>query len=276
MLLDVFFWILGFAFALHFLRKQQALLAEASQLERAKMATSTTSNNDLTRHDIYHIAFLLQQKLPPELVPRIVDQAEFWLKSTVSLEEEMQVADIHIMGRRDHYLCAGVTYLSTLPLGEVAGEGPDSIRLVGKQPVRKVVFHTVSQDQGWSSFPDDHGTDRGCWTWFEAVVRDASQPTYQQVVRDHQENRNNQESETQQPLQDPPQGVELMRNLHALREWRGYSKALSVHDEDEGVRNWMSGLERGQVLDLTVWARYPGWQNRVKSASIDVYLSVIR
>ena len=199
-----------------------------------------------------------------------MDQAEFWLKTTVSSEQEMEVADIRIIGRRDEYLCPGVTYLSTMPIGEHPGEERNGIELVGKHPVRKVVFKTVSQDQGWSSYPDDHGTDRGSWTWFEAVVRDPSQPTYQQLVRTHQENQ------PRQPMQQPAQGRELMRNLHALKEWRSYSREWSIYDEDEETRRWVRELERGKVIDLTVWARYVGWRNRVKSASIDVYLAVVR
>jgi len=50
-----------------------------------------------------------------------------------------------------------VSYLTSEPI-------PSGKRL------KKVVVTVVSKDQGWSSFPDDHGTYRGSWTWFELSV----------------------------------------------------------------------------------------------------------
>jgi len=269
---DLLLWILGFILVYRFFSYQRILLSEASQIDRAAMENAAARDSQqLTRRDIYHVAFLLQQKLPPELVPQIMEQAEFWLKSSVSIDQGMEISDVRMISRRDEYLCPGVTYLSTLPIGEHPGEEQNGIALVGKTPVRKVVFTTVSQDQGWSNFPDDHGTDRGCWTWFEAVVRDPTQPVYQDTVRLLQER-----SDGDITLPPPPVGREVSRNLHALREWKNYSTAWTVHHEDEQTRHWVGTLERGKIIDLTVWARYPGWRNRVRSASIDVYLAVVR
>jgi hypothetical protein len=271
MLQDILLWILGFYISYHFLRKQLALLSEASQLSRAKMATNSEDySSQLSRRDIIHTAFLLQTKLPPELVVQILDHAEYWLKSSFALEVDMEVTDIRVIGRRNEYLCPGVTYLSTLPIGEHPDEETNGIELVGKHPVRKVTFTTISQDQGWSSFPDDQGTERGCWTWFEAVQRDPAEPVYQEVVRAHQEGGSSSE------VAPPPEGRELFHNLHALREWKSYSRTWSIYDEDEETRQWVGELERGKIIDLTVWARYVGWRNRVKSASIDLYIAAVR
>lgn len=262
----------AFALAYWIANKQLSPLAKASQSHHigTSMSSSIETPRSCSRHDVYHVAFLLQQKLPPELVPQIMDQAEYWLKSTVSLQQYMEVSDIRIIGRRDEYLCPGVTYVSTLPIGEYPGEEENGIAVVGHNPVRKVVFTIDSQDQGWSSYPNDYGTERRCWTWFEAVVRELSQPVYQDVVRAHQE------SGSQDAVEPPPQGREVLRNLHALRQWRSYTRAWSILDDDEEVRQWVSDLKRGQVIDLTVWAKYVGWRNRVRGATIDVYSAAVR
>jgi hypothetical protein len=227
-----------------------------------------------TRHDVYHVAFLLEQKLPPELVPQIMDYAEYWLKSSTSIRQDMEASDIRILGRRSNYITSGATYLSTLPIGKVPGEEENGIALVGQYPVRKVVFTVESQDQGWSDFPQDHGTEQGSWTWFEAAVREPNQPVYQDLLRARQDINHNEQRRDE--MLEPPQGREVCRNVHAGREWRRKSVAWGVSDEDEEIREWIGHLSRGQVVDLTVWARYPGWRNRVRSAQIDIYFAAVR
>jgi hypothetical protein len=37
-----------------------------------------------------------------------------------------------------------------------------------KHPCRKIVFTFRSRDQGWGGHPQDRGSYRGSWTWFEA------------------------------------------------------------------------------------------------------------
>jgi hypothetical protein len=229
-----------------------------------------------TRHDIYHVAFLLQQELPPELIPQILDYAEYWLKSTVSRSDYTEVTDIRPMSRRPNYNCAGMTYLSSLPIGEIPGEDENGIALVGTHPARKVVFTIESQDQGWSdTYREDQGSERNTWTWFETVVREASQATYQDVLRTQFE-REAQMNGVRGAIPPPPRGREVSRNLHCLKKFQEYSRTWTINDEDEEARQWVQKLQRGQVIDLTVWARFVGWRNRVKSASIDVYTAAVR
>jgi hypothetical protein len=137
------------------------------------------------------------------------------------------------------------------------------------------VFTVDSQDQGWSDFRDDHGAERNSWTWFEAVVRDPTRDVYQDTLRQHFETvalRNGVLGE----IPPPPRGKEIVRNMHALRKFQLKSKAWSVLDEDEETRRWVRELKRGQVIDLNVWARFVGWRNRVRGASIDVYTTAVR
>lgn len=40
----------------------------------------------------------------------------------------------------------------------------------GGKKLKKAVVTVVSKDQGWSGYPNDHGTYRNSWTWFELSV----------------------------------------------------------------------------------------------------------
>jgi hypothetical protein len=270
-------WFLALTIIYWFLNRQRALIIEATP---PFMGTSMSSDSIRakvprpTRTDIFHVAFLLQQKLPPELVPPILDYAEYWLKSSVAIMQDMEVSDIRILGRRSDYITPAATYLSTTPIGEVPGECENGIALVGQHPVRKVVFTVESQDQGWSDYLQDHGTERGSWTWFEAVVREPDQSIYQDLLRAREETTYAQHWRDEAP--EPPRGRRVCSNVHAGRRYRTKSVTWSVHDGDKEVEKWVAELKREQIVDLTVWAKYPGWRNRVRSARIEVYLAAVR
>ncbi|KIW06353.1 uncharacterized protein PV09_02815 [Verruconis gallopava] len=273
MLKNILGWFLGVLFTIWFLRKQRELLVEVS-----KMGTNASSLDDVlpnpSRRDIYHVAFLLQQRLPPELIPRILDYAEYWLRSTVKVRQPMEVSDLRVLTWRTEYIVPGVTYLSTLPIGQCPGD-EDGVALVGQHPVRKVVFTVESQDQGWSDYRDDHGTERGSWTWFEAVVREPGQLVYQDLLRSSMDALSSEE-QRRATLPQPPTGRLIYKNLHAEGRWRRYVRTWSIFDEDDEIKTWILELKRGQIIDLTVWARFPGWRNRVAGAKIDVYLAAVR
>jgi hypothetical protein len=100
---------------------------------------------------IYHVAFILRQKLPPELVPAILDYAELWMKHTTACHNQITVTE-HGFNSDRVRLGSGPTgqssrtYLSSATIGT---EGLSGIR-----PVRKVMFTITSHDQGWSSYPE--------------------------------------------------------------------------------------------------------------------------
>ncbi len=101
-------------------------------------------------HDVYYVAFLLRQVLVPDLIPPVLDLAEYWTKTSHH--------------RRDPQSCvedtAGRPFLSTAVSNAF-----------GPRMVTKVEISITSRDQGWSSFSQSHGTYEGSWTWFEAEVR---------------------------------------------------------------------------------------------------------
>ena len=119
----------------------------------------------------------------------------------------------------------------------------DNISYLTSEPIpsgkrlKKVVITVVSKDQGWSSYPDDHGTYRGSWTWFELSVGS--------------------------PLKDSGEKWrgEVTRNLHAHGDFKEH--VIEIKDGELYEK-----AESGDVL--TVWARaqFPGWVNTVKKVKI--------
>lgn len=88
-------------------------------------------------HDIYHIAFLLRQKLVPDLIAPILDYAEIYWSSA----NETQVGKYVRVSQ------------SNAPREVLTSDGVVSKARV-RHPVRKVVFKITSHDQGWASSRD--------------------------------------------------------------------------------------------------------------------------
>lgn len=192
--------------------------------------------------DAYHTFFLLRQKLPPELAYAILEDAEYWIKSTTERVETVVVTDWNQRTLNQH---AGLHYLSSEPIGT---EG------IGRlHPVRKVVFTITSKDQGWADDPTFNGTYEQSYSWFEAVTRG----------RDVTEQNSH------------PESRKIVTNLRAGKEYKTHVVALYANATDEG--KWVKdNLKRGHQVDITVWARYPGWENHVAAARIDVFTAVLR
>ena len=165
-----------------------------------------------------HIALVrLVFPLPPELITQILDLAEYWAYSqTICLDQ----------GRFHN---ANVRYLRSNPIqgGEFT------------HPLRRVVVTTDSKDQGWSSYPDTHGTHEGSWTWFELTLDDGG--TGGEMVR-----------------------VEVVRNVHAGFEFERYRTVI----EDGRI---LRLAKKGDQLSVWVRANYPGWCNHVRSVQIEVW-----
>ena len=194
--------------------------------------------------DACHAFFLLGQKLPPELAYAILEEAEYWLKSTTERTETVIVTD---WNQRTPTYKAGLHYLSSEPIG-TEGQG-------GRHPVRKVVFTITSKDQGWADNPALNGGYEQSYTWFEAVTRG----------RDVTEQAPHSES------------IRIVTNARAGKEYKTHVTVLYAKAEDEGEGEWVkNNLKKGHQVDITVWARHPGWENHVAAARIDVFTAVLR
>ncbi|KAF2432088.1 hypothetical protein EJ08DRAFT_162548 [Tothia fuscella] len=201
--------------------------------------------DSLTQHDIYHIAFLLHQKLPMELVPQILDSAECWLKSTTHTDERIAVGDQDLLNHDDEDIREGAPYLLSPPLG-LGGSS-------GQHPVRKVVFTITSKDQGYSWDTEYHGTYENSWTWFEAAVRTTDDRNAARIGNKR-----------------------IISNVHAGQSYKTHVISLSYDSAKKEDKVWVEALARGQYIELSARAKYPGWTCFAKYAQIDVYSAAVR
>lgn len=122
--------------------------------------------------------------------------------------------------------------------------------------LRRIVFTTVSHDQGFSNYPDEHGTYKNSYTWFDANVIDPSGLyRIQRLVMQH--------------------------NVHARWEATRHVKAYDFRDEadensEEGSSEaWLSAITCGDTVQLVPRALWPAWVNWVIEARIEVWAETV-
>lgn len=115
----------------------------------------------------------------------------------------------------------------------------------GRSPVREIQIEIWSHDQGWSSFTEDHGTYRNSWTWFEMGIIKA--PGRESALEDLD--------------------LRLATNMHASGVTQNHHKVYRSEDD----LPWMRSLQAGDRISIIPRALYPGWQNFVEKASIEIY-----
>ncbi|KAJ5710597.1 hypothetical protein N7488_004753 [Penicillium malachiteum] len=133
------------------------LIAAGGKIEQEDNE-SEMNNGPRTPRDQFEVFWILQNKCTQSpmaswLVLRILDMAEYWVKVEVKRSESVRVDQ-----RRNPN---GMVYLMTDPL-------PGRM----KSPVRAIQFTTFSHDQGWSDYPQSHGSYHNTWTWFKAVIEE--------------------------------------------------------------------------------------------------------
>ena len=173
--------------------------------------------------------------LPYELTTAIIDYAERWLCTTLT---------------------------SILPQLKVTAVSDGDMLLLASEPLsrrditnmRKLVFFLRSRDQRWSDQSERRGTYDGSWTWFDVVLQ---KPNSSLTVGGKVKNAD-EELKTRLCLQ---------RNRHAGTEFEEYRIEL---------KGW-SGCKlfhemvKGDRIALMMSARFPGWQNNVNYARMDIY-----
>ncbi|MCJ1426225.1 hypothetical protein MMC29_004128 [Sticta canariensis] len=122
--------------------------------------------------------------------------------------------------------------------------------------LREVVFTIRSHDQGWSSFPEHHGTFENSWTWFEAVVLNKSEESGHATnvglnsidifdstnVRRHH----------------------LQSNRHAIGQAEDHTISIGRGHEI------FNGLKAEDRILLVAFAQYSGWVNHIQDAKIEI------
>jgi ankyrin repeat protein len=166
--------------------------------------------------------------LPQSVVLEIMDQARYWLKSTSSKVESIQVDEVD--SRID------TPYLMSEP-----------IRGHLKLPVREVKYIIRSHDQGWSDYPQHHGTYTGSCTWFDIAVQKRSG----HWVDFGTENKH------------------VVSNIHASSRTRQHCiiyRAGHVKSQSK----WLDWVEPGDRIGIIPKAVFQGWINHVESVTIEI------
>ena len=109
------------------------------------------------------------------------------------------------------------------------------------RPVVRLVFRTRSHDQGFSDWPHLHGTYENSWTGFRARVRRDGRAVAEERV---------------------------LVNRHAERVPRVHVVAWTRGGRGDA---FVRALRNGDAVEVVPYAVYPGWQNFVYAASVEVY-----
>ncbi|KAI4526746.1 hypothetical protein K525DRAFT_264872 [Schizophyllum commune Loenen D] len=181
-----------------------------SALSAGLMRRQPLSDTDL--QDVHDI--LLRLRLPDTIASDILDFAEFWRCSSVARSE-------YVM----------------MPMGSTK-EKPYLLIKVPDRPLHALTIITDSHDQGWSSYPEEHGTYRGCFSWFDAHIPDSG-------VRQH-----------------------IQANVHASGERRRHVNTWDCRPPDT---KWTRHLSAGNELQLVAIAWCPGWENHVYQGEIRIF-----
>ena len=122
--------------------------------------------------------------------------------------------------------------------------------------MRKVCYTFRSKDQGWSSYPAHHGTYNDSWTFFEAGL-----------TRYEAKGAEGAELRRQQTLRTDKEKHRwvLQRNRHAGRVPEDYDIELGECHE------LLQTIENGDRFALWARAMYPGWENEVHGARIEIW-----
>ncbi|EAU86681.1 hypothetical protein CC1G_07339 [Coprinopsis cinerea okayama7 len=256
-----------------------------------KWATPRTTRFVPTEQDVLAVEGYLLPYLPIEVINIILDEAEYWPHLICSRESDPPRRVI-ASASPDHNM--SVCYLISPKISEYC------LTRRTKLKVRRIVFHTLSHDQGWGGDAGLTGLYEGSYTWFEAAIfrnlegNDDSDPD--EIARSVQslENRG---SDFSRPFQvsNPDTGKKvwlLQKNVRASHDevmheivWDGKDvprEADGLTSEEEATSEKGSGLGYGFVRQLqagdhiAIFARaqYPGWTNHVVGVDMQIFYSM--
>ncbi|KAM0748458.1 hypothetical protein T439DRAFT_327719 [Meredithblackwellia eburnea MCA 4105] len=190
---------------------------------------------------LLHLSLCRKGNLPSEVGWLILDYAEYWLS-------EVTPSDTRY----------------TLPMARARGNNGDvdqrvilsSTAIHGgalEACVRAVVVTIDSRDQGFSSFPEHHGTRNGSSSWFEIML-----------VRPSSDYASQNSQEMFESAWEPIHRCEVHRNIHASRLFT--EKTTSFYAGHPLVDK----ARKGDKFVLLALAQYPLWMNVTRSCAIEV------
>lgn len=186
---------------------------------------------------------------------------------------------------------------------------PDPMLL---RPCRRIVFTIRSHDQGWGGQFEDRGTFHGSWTWFEVGLErfvkpecgegpeEGEKPTLRPdhlgtvlpLVEPDGEENGKRKYKPKHPLLPTPAAT-IQVNRVAEREYAEHKVVWSWDDylddndteakaklkengrgSETGNGEFVRNLQLGDVITVWAKARFPGWENWIDWAKVDIYFAV--
>lgn len=130
-------------------------------------------------------------------------------------------------------------------------------------------------DQGWSSYPEHHGTRVGSYTWYELVIsrkdRRAANDVRTTVCRNLHASREyeRQERTFTHPLDKAALPVDMDAELiQKDREERQFMETMSSEYQ------YCVQQQVEMELQLYVRSMYPGWVNHIRCGSLEVHFKI--
>lgn len=146
-------------FRFHYKRLLESLKRpiEPSEPSETRMVSTPPPQALDNTSDIFHTAAILRHlPIPPDLIPSILDFAEYYYRITAASSNLIQYITRWESGTI--YLAAG------LP------------RNIAPTSLRRIVFTTTSHDQGYNMDHNNYKTYNGSWTGFGVAVLDHERP----------------------------------------------------------------------------------------------------
>ena len=223
-----------------------ALLADVVAYQGRDMATRpwTTHDANVALYQCLSTSTPHRPALPDEIILQILDHPSRWI----------QVHSVELRAVSSHEPLRCKSDGPQHGDWQILVTDPVSGRAIKK--LRKVVYFFRGQDQGWSSYPQHHGTYENSWTWFEAGL-----------ARFEDRNAQGEELRRQKDLRAEKERdrCELHRNRHAGPNPENYVIELGTEHE------LLKRVEEGDRFALRARAAFPGWENRVHKARIEIY-----
>ncbi|PBK89635.1 hypothetical protein ARMGADRAFT_328196 [Armillaria gallica] len=249
--------------------------SEQSSSQNHSFWMGTNTDHIPSDDDVILVKLILNSYLPVEIIDDILDFAQYWARIC---ERRCIERGFKTVATGEAFPKAEWCYLVSPPIPQDA-------------KVRLVKFVIESCDQGSGGEPEHRGTYEGSWTWFEAAII-RGEPWWLSKVLTMPVDLYREGSELPEDVRSATRATEVRSHEESSRWHVGVNvTARGLYKEhtivwprmDEGIKQRsMKGLvglshefvrllEPGDRVALMAMAMFPGWVNRVKRASIDVY-----
>ncbi|TFK26545.1 hypothetical protein FA15DRAFT_588119 [Coprinopsis marcescibilis] len=256
-----------------------------------------------TEEDVFTVQdILFRSVLPPELGYAVLDEAEYWPRLTCKRGGEFesgQYRDIAVRTSAQNAYKGSQCYMVSPSIPTLCTSASSTFK------IRRIVFKTMSHDQGWCSETNFCQPYDGSWTWFEAAIfrglgKIGEEENPEEIAEKVLRNDSNVTDKTEDapfqvryPQCDPNESGAwpLQKNLrasvvHTTHEvtWR-YDDSLTGRAESSvGKLNGLTGsgrgegfiskLQGGDRIAVIGKTRFPGWCNFIAKVEIEIYYSV--